>query len=77
MQLEIYAYGSRIFIRTDAPDRLKEATLYNLLGQEISNHMLEPIPLNEIIVENISNSYIIRVETSEGTYTARVFVQAR
>jgi len=77
MNLEIYSYGSRIFIRCDAPSKLKEATVFNLLGQEVSNHKLEPMPLNEIAVNNVSNSYIIRVHTTEGVHTARVYVHVR
>ena len=77
MNLEIYAYGNRIFIRSDMPGKLKEATLYNILGQEVSNHRLEPMPLNEIAVDYVSNTYIIRVHTTEGTRTARVYVHMR
>lgn len=77
MNLDIYSYGNRIFIRCDAPAGLKEATLFNLLGQEISNHKLEPVSLNEISVANISSSYIIRINTTEGIHTARIYIQAK
>ena len=77
MNLEVYAYGNRIFIRSDMPGKLKEATLYNILGQEVANHKLEAMPLNEIVVDNVSNTYIIRVHTTEGTHTARVYVHVR
>ncbi|MCK4345880.1 MAG: hypothetical protein KAX05_11400, partial [Bacteroidales bacterium] len=77
IEINIYSYEDRIFIKCSDPEKLREVAVYNILGRQLIRRKLDKSPLNEIVVTEPSSYYVVRVFTDEGITIQKVFISGR
>ncbi len=72
--VRIYSSGNRLFIKTEAPEKLIEMELYNLLGKKIFIRKMEKVPLNVIHMTDPSGLYLVRLKMTGKIITSKVYI---
>ncbi|MBE9491789.1 MAG: T9SS type A sorting domain-containing protein, partial [Bacteroidetes bacterium] len=72
-RMHIYSYNNSVYINNTDNNR-GEAVIYNVLGQEILQKVLED-GMNKIDMNTMSGYYIVRVITEKNSYTEKVFIK--
>ncbi|MFZ4741474.1 MAG: T9SS type A sorting domain-containing protein, partial [Bacteroidales bacterium] len=69
----IYAYGKTIYVNTT--ESVKEISVYNMLGQQITSKVGNNKEINSIAINKASAFYMVRVITDKATYCEKVFIK--
>ncbi|NVN94128.1 MAG: T9SS type A sorting domain-containing protein [Bacteroidetes bacterium] len=69
----IYAYGKTIYVNTT--ESVKEISVYNMLGQQITSKVGNNKEINSIAINKASAYYMVRVITDKATYCEKVFIK--
>jgi hypothetical protein len=71
--VSIWSGNQKIFVRTDVTAK-GDITVYNMMGQEIVRTDIEP-GLNTIPMYDVNTYYVVKVTTSKGVETGKVFIK--
>ena len=71
--ISIYANENTIYVNTT--EKVKEISVYNMLGQVITSVSGSAKSLQTISMDNASGNYVVKVTTEKGVKTEKVFVK--
>ncbi len=71
--INIYANNNNIYVNTT--EKVKEISVYNMLGQVITKISGNGKSLNTISMNNATGNYVVKVTTEKGVRTEKVFVK--
>lgn len=71
--ISIYANENNIYVNTT--EKVKEISVYNMLGQVITSVSGSAKSLQTISMDNASGNYVVKVTTEKGVKTEKVFVK--
>ncbi|MEI6696872.1 MAG: T9SS type A sorting domain-containing protein [Bacteroidota bacterium] len=69
----IYAFDKTIYVNSN--DKVKEISIYNMLGQLITSKICNGSAFNSISINKASAFYMVRVITDKTTYSEKVFIK--
>ncbi|MFZ4411705.1 MAG: Ig-like domain-containing protein [Bacteroidales bacterium] len=69
----IYAYEKTIYVNSN--NKVKEISIYNMLGQLITSKLCNGNEINSISINKASAFYMVRVITDKTTYSEKVFIK--
>jgi len=74
--VSIYSFGRSIYIKNNGTLPMNgNATIYNLLGQEIAGIKLDNSAINKIDLIDVSGYVVARVNSETGITTRKIFIQ--
>ena len=73
--IKIYTSGNNAYVVNNSDEKIKEITIYNMLGQEVVKVKVHAQNIHKLEVKGQTGYYAIRVLTDKNLYSEKVFIK--